>query len=241
MTRLYIYILYLGVSCCGSLAICHEFWVTCQTGSGTLCCCSACGICFFRWDKGTEVDTFLLSTESQHLAAECETLALQVWLTKLNPVTEVTVLPSDDFLLDKAKLAASTEFTNLVQYLKEKVHVGMATMQVGGVATEESALQTCVPLLIFQPVDFVILNFQQYFRKACHEFFQTRGLMCVLALVPLSNLHSCSCESISMLMESEEGASGIYSVEVCSAFCPKTQSTTLILLEIRVQPQLFGN
>ena len=202
-----------------------------------------CSSFFCRWDKDTEADTFHLSSNRRRLAAECETLALQVWLTKLNPVTEVTVLPSDELLLDKARLVACTEFTALVQHLKEKMQVGLAAMQVSeeAAAAGEGSLQACVPLLIFQPVDFVILNFQQYFRKACHEFLQTRGLMCVLALVPLSNLHDCSCESISTLMKSEGDVDGSYSVEVCSAFCPDAQPTTLVLLEIRAHRQLFGN
>ena len=309
-----------------------------------------------------------LSPSDHREAARCEALALQVWLTRHNPVTEVTVLPSDRFLIDAAKVSPGVEpgasFLGLVQNLKDKtaapmgvvtgvqvegggggdaaaggVEVGaggvpsslqgcivssgggggggdqatgdgvsssslQACVQMGGdgggggnarsgeaggvvpfsspssppltaggvegelrrrgltpllqaciqssgdlqgeiVVGEvavSSSLEACVPLLVFQPVDSALLNFRQYFRRACREFFHARGLAKVLVLVPLSNLQDRRRESITALMEEEGegGRAGVFSVEVCTAFRPEIQPMRLILLEILCHTHFSG-
>jgi hypothetical protein len=57
-----------------------------------------------RWSENTEAAAFHLSQEVRNLADKTEALTLQIWLTKVTPVTEVTVLPQDDSLLDMKKV-----------------------------------------------------------------------------------------------------------------------------------------
>ncbi|KAL8592280.1 hypothetical protein ACOMHN_036914 [Nucella lapillus] len=157
----------------------------------------------FGWSPDTEVLPFPLTQSRQGLAVQREALALKTWLTRVNPISEVTVLPADDLLYDKTTSVANDEFFRLVDFLKAKTHTAMVVE-----GAEGESVQQVVPLLVFQPVELFMLNFRDYFQKACRKFFQGRGLMNGLALVPFSNLYSADWRSITGLLQAGDGETG---------------------------------
>ena len=142
-------------------------------------------------------------------------------------MAEVIVLPTDAYLLDHAHRGNMAEFFSMVQTLKDRP--GQCAK---GKDDRSNSTQHQPPLLIFQPVDLDILHFDNLLRKACCDGIETKGWEKVLALVPLVNLEDISCHGISQLMSREGKNTWACSVSVRSAFCPKLQRTSLVLLEI---------
>ncbi|KAL8620858.1 hypothetical protein ACOMHN_047029 [Nucella lapillus] len=170
------------------------------------------------WDEGTDLASLNLHPGARSLAAQAEVWTWQVWLTKVCPVAEVSILPADHYAHHADRKAASPELQTLLQTLKDTTNPRTGN----GL------------LLIFQHADTKVVNFPQYFRKVCLSVLQSKPSGSVLALVPLDNLHNKSFDSVSGLMSdgSIKRKAVQYCVSVRTAFSVRHHLTQLVLLEI---------
>ena len=76
-----------------------------------------------RWDGDLGCAECTEDRDSEEDVREVEALTIQVWLSCVTPVTNVTVLPVELMLLDSLKMAAYKEYMDLVHHLKVFRHL----------------------------------------------------------------------------------------------------------------------
>lgn len=143
-------------------------------------------------------------------------------------------LPQDPQMLDEAALTSNKILTNFVNSLEVSINASKSNF------TETDSRQETNPefplLLIFKPIDFEVVNFQQYFQKVVRNALVERQVPRVLALLPTTNLHTVSGQTVLELVSNNYIISGDnLLVKMWSVFRPEDHPTSLVLVEISRQ------